>query len=133
MRRHWPYVAITAVLSVAVAVWAIPQLGDDHGTTHLWVRGNDLLGVSLATHVDSLAAQVLLLAVGVGLLVQIYSTAYLGHHPRYRSYADLNGDGMIAGQAELMPLFLAAARDFAQPLFSYGPPRIARIGVELLF
>ncbi|MCW2752525.1 MAG: NADH-quinone oxidoreductase subunit [Aeromicrobium sp.] len=87
MRRHWPYVALTAVLSLAAAVWAIPQLGDDHGTTHVWVRGDDLLGVSLATHVDGLAAQVMLLAVGVGLLVQIYSTAYLGHHPRYRSYA----------------------------------------------
>jgi NADH-quinone oxidoreductase subunit L len=87
MRRHWLYVAVTAALAVAAAAWAIPQLGDDHGTTHVWVRGDDLLGVSLATHVDGLAAQVMLLAVGVGLLVQIYSTAYLGHHPRYRSYA----------------------------------------------
>jgi NADH-quinone oxidoreductase subunit L len=87
MRKHWPYVAVTGLLAAAVAVWAIPQLGDDHGTTHVWVRGDDLLGVSLVTHVDGLAAQVLLLAVGVGLLVQIYSTAYLGHHPRYRSYA----------------------------------------------
>jgi NADH-quinone oxidoreductase subunit L len=87
VRRHWLYVALTAVLSVAAAAWAIPQLGDNHGTTHVWVRGDDLLGVSLATHVDGLAAQVMLLAVGVGLLVQIYSTAYLGHHPRYRSYA----------------------------------------------
>ena len=87
MRRHWLYVALTAVLSAAAAAWAIPRLGDDHGTTHVWVRGDDLLGVSLATHVDGLAAQVMLLAVGVGILVQIYSTAYLGHHPRYRSYA----------------------------------------------
>jgi NADH-quinone oxidoreductase subunit L len=87
VRRHWLYVALTAVLSAAAAAWAIPQLGDDHGATHVWVHGDDLLGVSLATHVDGLAAQVMLLAVGVGLLVQIYSTAYLGHHPRYRSYA----------------------------------------------
>ena len=53
--------------------------------------------------------------------------------PRYRAYADLNGDGLIAGQAELIPLYVSAARDFAQPLFSYGPPRLLRLGVELLF
>ena len=102
MRKHWPYVAVTAVIAAVVAVWAIPHLNDggpdgryaplrslaaDASGTHVWVRGDDLLGVSLATHIDGLAAQVLLLAVGVGLLVQIYSTAYLGHHPRYRSYA----------------------------------------------
>ncbi|MDX6231090.1 MAG: NADH-quinone oxidoreductase subunit [Nocardioidaceae bacterium] len=86
MRSRWLYVVLTAALAVAVAVWAIPHLDGDP-TTKVWVEGNDLLGVSLATHLDNLAAQVLLLAVGVGLLVQIYSTAYLGHHPRYRSYA----------------------------------------------
>ena len=32
-----------------------------------------------------------------------------------------------------MPLFLAAARDFAQPLFAYGPPRLMRLGVEFVF
>lgn len=53
--------------------------------------------------------------------------------PRYRAYADVDGDGLIAGQSELYPLFLEAARDFVQPLFAYGPPRIARLGVELLF
>src|SRR5215207_6549620 len=86
MRRHWSYVVVTAALTVAVAVWAIPHL-DGGSSTTVWVEGDDLLGVSLATHVDSLAAQVLLLAVGIGMLVQVYSTAYLGHHPRYRSYA----------------------------------------------
>ncbi|AXT83923.1 NADH-quinone oxidoreductase subunit L [Aeromicrobium sp. A1-2] len=87
MRRYWPYAAVTAVLAVLVAVWAIPHLGDASPSTRVWVEGDELLGVSLATHVDSLAAQVLLLAAGVGLLVQIYSTAYLANHPRYRSYA----------------------------------------------
>ncbi|MEV7397529.1 proton-conducting transporter membrane subunit [Aeromicrobium sp. NPDC092404] len=86
MRRTWSYVVLTAALSVAVAVWAVPHLEGD-ASTRVWVEGSSLLGVSLATHVDALAAQVLLLAVGVGLLVQIYSTAYLGHHARYRSYA----------------------------------------------
>jgi hypothetical protein len=53
--------------------------------------------------------------------------------PRYRSAADLDHDGLIAGRAELYPLYLAAARDFTQPLFSYGPPRLFRLGFELLF
>ena len=53
--------------------------------------------------------------------------------PRYRAYADLDGNGLIEGSTELYPMFLKAARDYAQPLFSYGPPRLFRIGVELLF
>jgi len=53
--------------------------------------------------------------------------------PRYRRWADLDSNGMLEGQAELMPLFLAAARDFAQPLFAYGPPRLARLGIEFVF
>jgi len=28
---------------------------------------------------------------------------------------------------------MAAARDFAQPLFYYGPPRLLRLGIELTF
>jgi hypothetical protein len=53
--------------------------------------------------------------------------------PRYRSNADLNGDGIIAGESELLPLYREAARDYAQPIFAYGAPRLARLGVELLF
>jgi outer membrane receptor protein involved in Fe transport len=52
---------------------------------------------------------------------------------RYRAYADVDGDGYIAGRGELFPLYLAAARDFAQPLFAYGPPRLVRLGFEFLF
>lgn len=52
---------------------------------------------------------------------------------RYRGYADLDGNGYIRGQEELLPLYLAAARDFTQPLFAYGPPRLARVGLEVLF
>jgi outer membrane receptor protein involved in Fe transport len=73
-------------------------------------------------------------------LDQIATDAYSRHpepipyeSPRYRSWADLNDDGYIAGQDELMPLYQAAARDFTQPIFFYGPPRQARIGMELLF
>ena len=53
--------------------------------------------------------------------------------PRYRDWADLDRDGYVAGASELLPLYLAAARDFAQPLFAYGPPRLARLGVEVVF
>ena len=52
--------------------------------------------------------------------------------PRYRRWADLDGDGLIQG-AELGPLFLAAARDYYQPLFAYGPPRLFRFGLEVIF
>lgn len=53
--------------------------------------------------------------------------------PRYRRFADLNGDGIISGKNELLPLYTAAARDFTWPLFVYGPPRIVRFGLELRF
>jgi outer membrane receptor protein involved in Fe transport len=52
---------------------------------------------------------------------------------RYRRNADLNGDGYISGPEELLPLYVAAARDYTQPIFAYGPPRLVRLGVELLF
>ena len=52
---------------------------------------------------------------------------------RYRSVADLDGDGFVAGREELFPMYLAAARDYTQPIFAYGPPRLARLGIELLF
>ena len=53
--------------------------------------------------------------------------------PRYRPAADLDHNGLIEGRNELYPLYLGAARDFTQPLFSYGPPRLFRLGLELLF
>jgi hypothetical protein len=52
---------------------------------------------------------------------------------RYRASADLNGDGYVANRDELFPLYVAAARDFSQPLFAYGPPRLMRLGIEVLF
>jgi hypothetical protein len=51
---------------------------------------------------------------------------------RYRPFADLDQNGLIEGPTELMPLYLAAARDYAQPLFAFGPPRVVRLGVELV-
>jgi len=52
---------------------------------------------------------------------------------RYRPEADLDGDGFVAGRDELFPMYLEAASDYAQPIFAYGPPRLMRLGVELLF
>jgi len=50
-----------------------------------------------------------------------------------RGWADLNRNGYLEGREELFPLYLAAARDYTRPLFAYGPPRLARLGVALLF
>jgi outer membrane receptor protein involved in Fe transport len=52
---------------------------------------------------------------------------------RYRAEADLNGDGFVAGREELFPMYVAAAIDYSHPIFAYGPPRLVRLGVELLF
>ena len=52
---------------------------------------------------------------------------------RYRAFADIDGNGYVEGREELYPLYLSAARDFTQPLFAYGPPRLLRLGVEFLF
>lgn len=53
--------------------------------------------------------------------------------PRYRRAADLDNNGLVAGRNELFPLYEAAARDFTQPLFVFGPPRLIRFGVEVVF
>jgi hypothetical protein len=73
-------------------------------------------------------------------LAALADRAYLAHpepipyeSPRYRAAADVNHNGLIEGRSELYPLYLAAVRDYSQPLFSYGPPRLFRVGVELLF
>ncbi len=90
--RRWPYVILTVLVAAAVAVWAIPHLGDDASFVTFYGGndvGPDLPSLSLATNLDSISAPVMLLAAGVALLVQIYSTAYMGDDKRYRSYASL--------------------------------------------
>lgn len=52
---------------------------------------------------------------------------------RYRAWADLNQDGVIAGQDELLPLYTRAAADYSQPIFYYGAPRTFRLGFEAYF
>ena len=71
---------------------------------------------------------------------QLAQEAYEAHpeeipyeSPYYRASADLDGNGYIQGPDKLLPLYLAAAKDFTQPLFAYGPPRLVRLGVEFLF
>jgi hypothetical protein len=73
-------------------------------------------------------------------ILRLAEAAYAAHpetipfeSSRYRRAADLNGDGYLSGREELFPLYAAAARDFTQPLFAYGQPRLARLGIELLF
>lgn len=87
----WAYSGITAVFAVVVAVWAIPHLGDS-GYFGFYAQVYDgrtppMPDLSPDLFLYPISAQIVLLTVGVGLLVQIYSTAYLGHHPRFRSYA----------------------------------------------
>ena len=73
-------------------------------------------------------------------VLRLAENAYAAHpetipfeSSRYRRAADVNGDGYLSGRDELFPLYAAAARDFTQPIFAYGPPRLARVGIELLF
>jgi hypothetical protein len=73
-------------------------------------------------------------------ILLIAEAAYTAHpepipyeSARYRAGADLNGDGYVSGRDELFPLYVAAARDYTHPVFAYGPPRLARLGLELLF
>jgi hypothetical protein len=40
---------------------------------------------------------------------------------------------VIEGRSELLPLYVAAARDLTTPIFAYGTPRLVRLGMELLF
>lgn len=52
---------------------------------------------------------------------------------RYNPLFDLDGDGLISGANELLPLYGRAARDFLQPTFAFGPPRLVRLGTEIVF
>ena len=78
--------------------------------------------------------------VGDPTINALAAAAYAAHpeaipyeSPRYRRGADVDGNGLVEGAGELMPLYLAAARDFTQPYFQYGPPRLIRLGMEFVF
>lgn len=73
-------------------------------------------------------------------LQTLADSAYAAHpepipyeSPRYRGYADLDHNGYVEGDSELRPMYLAAVQDFFQPVFAYGPPRLVRLGLELVF
>jgi NADH-quinone oxidoreductase subunit L len=91
LKGPWLYVGLTAALAVAAAIWAIPDLSERGWFGYIAYPSASftppLPTLSPDLFLFPASAQIVLLAVGVGLLVQIYSTAYLGHHPRYRSYA----------------------------------------------
>ena len=53
--------------------------------------------------------------------------------PRYRAYADLDANGILSGEAELLPLYRRAAEDYNTPVFQYGSPRLFRLGFEVMF
>jgi hypothetical protein len=52
--------------------------------------------------------------------------------PAYRTAADTDGNGLVEG-AELREFYLRAARDYLQPLFAYGTPRLMRLGMRVGF
>lgn len=51
--------------------------------------------------------------------------------PRYRAAGDLDSNGLVEGPGELLPLYRAAAQDFAVPIASYGAPRTVRVGIAI--
>ncbi len=75
---------------VLAALLAVPRLADAEPRTAVYTA-TDAAGpaISLAVHVDPLAAVMLLLATGIAFCVQLYSLGYLHDDPRYPSYAAL--------------------------------------------
>ncbi|HEY6854105.1 MAG TPA: TonB-dependent receptor [Gemmatimonadales bacterium] len=108
-----------------------------------WMQGSvylDVRNLLNRRNVESVRRETGAPGFGPQEIAALADSAYNAHpeaipyeSPRYRAWADLNGDGLIAGTSELLPLYLAAARDFVQPVFFFGPPRLLRLGVELDF
>ncbi len=75
---------------VLAVVLAVPHLGDGAPATEVYASTAAAgPAISLAVHVDQLAAVMLLLATGIAFCVQVYSLGYLHDDPRYPSYAAL--------------------------------------------
>jgi hypothetical protein len=111
------------------------RLGNSHGGIYLDVRNvlnrRNVVAVRRDTGQPTLTP---------GAIDTLAESAYQAHpepipyeSARYRVFADTDGNGYVEGRDELFPLYLAAARDFTQPLFAYGPPRLVRLGLEFLF
>ena len=111
------------------------RLGGTRGGVYLDVRNllnrRNIVAVRRDTGVPGLTAM------GIDSLAEAAYQAHPEQIPfesaRYRAFADADGNGYIEGREELFPLYLAAAGDFTQPLFAYGPPRLVRLGIEFLF
>jgi outer membrane receptor protein involved in Fe transport len=126
---------LPATLTIDLLLRRPLRLGGVRGGVYLDVRNllnrQNIVAVRRDTGVPGLTAM------GIDSLAEAAYQAHPEEIPfesaRYRAYADTNGDGFLAGREELFPLYQAAARDFTQPLFAYGPPRLLRLGVEFLF
>ena len=123
------------LLTVDMLVRRPVRLGRWRGSVYLDVR--NLLN---RRNIDAVRRETGLPGLGAQAIDSLAERAYQAHpeaipyeSPRYRAYADVDGNGLIEGRGELFPLFLAAAKDYAQPLFAFGPPRLLRLGVELAF
>jgi hypothetical protein len=111
------------------------QLAGARGSVYLDMRNvinqRNIVALRRDTGKPELSEDELLAAAEVAYLAHPETIPY--ESPRYRGHADLNGNGYVEGRDELYPMFLAAARDYNQPLFAYGQPRLVRLGVEFLF
>lgn len=126
---------LPATMTIDLLVRRPIRLGSARGGVYLDVRNllnrRNIVAVRRDTGQPGLTLQ------GVDSLAEAAYQAHPEEIPfesaRYRAYADVDGDGYLSGREELFPLYLAAARDFTQPLFAYGPPRLVRLGLEFLF
>ena len=126
---------LPATMTIDLLVRRPLRLGGTRGGVYLDVR--NLLNRRNIVSVRRDTGQPGLTAMGIDSLAEAAYQAHPEEIPfesaRYRAYADSDGDGYVAGREELFPLYQAAARDFTQPLFAYGPPRLVRLGLEFLF
>lgn len=111
------------------------RVGTAHGSLYLDIRNllNTANQTSVRRDTGTPFADSLTISTLANLAYQNNPNPIPYESPRYRRWADLNGDGLISGQNELMPLYLDAARDYTWPIFIYGPPRLVRFGIEYLF
>ena len=126
---------LPATMTLDLLVRRPLRLGNTRGGIYLDVR--NLLNRRNIVAVRRDTGEPGLTSAGVDSLAEAAYQAHPEEIPfesaRYRAYADTNGDGYVAGREELFPLYQSAARDFTQPLFAYGPPRLVRLGLEFLF
>jgi len=126
---------LPAAMSLDVLVRRPVRLGDVRAGIYLDIR--NLLNRQNIVAVRRDTGEPGLTAGGIDSLAESAYQAHPEEIPyesgRYRADADTDGNGFLSGRDELFPLYQAAARDFTQPLFAYGSPRLVRLGFEFLF